>query len=210
MQTSSGRPRHRATATLATALVATLTLAASALASAPVGATPQGISGDATVAIGFAGAEIGVPETSTFTGTLDDDAGTISVNVANTTMAMSFPLGDDEAGFSGTFSNPGGFSGTIDDADVALSGTARFKLTGITIPGFEVPPLLGFLPCHFDFATEFVGTYDAGVVTKDASGKVHVNKDEMATRHGGWGGAAPGCRSRANDRRAAAYRHRLG
>jgi uncharacterized membrane protein len=37
-----------------------------------------------------------------------------------------------------------------------------------------------------------VGTYDAAVVTKDASGKVHVNKDEMATRHGGWGGAAVG------------------
>lgn len=37
-----------------------------------------------------------------------------------------------------------------------------------------------------------VGTYDAGVVTKDDGGKVHVNKDEMATRHGAWGGAAVG------------------
>ena len=37
-----------------------------------------------------------------------------------------------------------------------------------------------------------VGTYDAAVVTKDATGKVHVNKDEMATRHGAWGGAAAG------------------
>jgi uncharacterized membrane protein len=37
-----------------------------------------------------------------------------------------------------------------------------------------------------------VGTYDAAVVTKDADGKVHENKDEMATRHGGWGGAAAG------------------
>ena len=37
-----------------------------------------------------------------------------------------------------------------------------------------------------------VGTYDAAVVTKDEDGKVHVNKDEMATRHGGWGGAAAG------------------
>lgn len=36
-----------------------------------------------------------------------------------------------------------------------------------------------------------VGTYDAAVVTKD-DGKVHVNKDEMATRHGAWGGAAVG------------------
>ena len=37
-----------------------------------------------------------------------------------------------------------------------------------------------------------IGTYDAGVVTKDDGGYVHVNKDEMATRHGAWGGAAVG------------------
>jgi uncharacterized membrane protein len=37
-----------------------------------------------------------------------------------------------------------------------------------------------------------LGTYDAAVVTKDAGGKVHVNKDEKATRHGAWGGAAVG------------------
>ena len=37
-----------------------------------------------------------------------------------------------------------------------------------------------------------VGTYDAAVVTKDDAGKIHVNKDEMATRHGAWGGAAVG------------------
>ena len=37
-----------------------------------------------------------------------------------------------------------------------------------------------------------VGSYDAAVVTKDDAGKVHVNKDEMATRHGAWGGAAVG------------------
>ena len=34
-----------------------------------------------------------------------------------------------------------------------------------------------------------VGTYDAAVITKDESGKVHVNKDETTTRHGAWGGA---------------------
>jgi uncharacterized membrane protein len=37
-----------------------------------------------------------------------------------------------------------------------------------------------------------VGTYDAAVITKDDKGKVHVNKDETATRHGAWGGAAVG------------------
>lgn len=41
-------------------------------------------------------------------------------------------------------------------------------------------------------AAGLVGSYDAAVVTKDASGKVHANKDETATRHGAWWGIAAG------------------
>jgi uncharacterized membrane protein len=41
-------------------------------------------------------------------------------------------------------------------------------------------------------ARGLVGSYDAAVVTKDASGKVHENKDETATRKGAWWGAAAG------------------
>ena len=41
-------------------------------------------------------------------------------------------------------------------------------------------------------AQGLVGSYDAAVVTKDAAGKVHENKDETATRHGAWWGAAAG------------------
>ncbi len=37
-----------------------------------------------------------------------------------------------------------------------------------------------------------VGSYDAAVVTKDAGGKVHEDKDETATRHGAWWGIAAG------------------
>ncbi len=37
-----------------------------------------------------------------------------------------------------------------------------------------------------------VGTYDAAVITKDADGKVHVDKDELPTRHGAWTGIAAG------------------
>jgi uncharacterized membrane protein len=37
-----------------------------------------------------------------------------------------------------------------------------------------------------------VGNYDAAIVTKDAKGKVHVNKDETATRKLAWGGAGVG------------------
>ena len=50
---------------------------------------------------------------------------------------------------------------------------------------------------HYDVVKDLheagaVGTYDAAVVTRDDGGYVHVNKDEMATRHGAWGGAAVG------------------
>ena len=41
-------------------------------------------------------------------------------------------------------------------------------------------------------AGDAVDNYDATVVTKDNAGKVHVDEDEMATRHGAWGGAAVG------------------
>ena len=41
-------------------------------------------------------------------------------------------------------------------------------------------------------AAGLVGSYDAAVVTKDASGRVHENKDETATRHGAWWGIAAG------------------
>jgi uncharacterized membrane protein len=41
-------------------------------------------------------------------------------------------------------------------------------------------------------ASGLVGSYDAAVVTKDAHGKIHENKDETATRHGAWWGVAAG------------------
>jgi uncharacterized membrane protein len=41
-------------------------------------------------------------------------------------------------------------------------------------------------------AVEAVGSFDAAVVTKDADGKVHVAKDETATRTGGWIGTGVG------------------
>ena len=41
-------------------------------------------------------------------------------------------------------------------------------------------------------AAGLVGSYDAAVITKDAAGKVHENKDETATRHGAWWGIAAG------------------
>jgi uncharacterized membrane protein len=41
-------------------------------------------------------------------------------------------------------------------------------------------------------ARGFVGTYDAAVITKDADGKVHVDKWEKPTQHGAWTGIAVG------------------
>ena len=37
-----------------------------------------------------------------------------------------------------------------------------------------------------------IGGFDAAVITKDEQGKVHVNKDETATRRGGWTGLGVG------------------
>ena len=37
-----------------------------------------------------------------------------------------------------------------------------------------------------------IGGFDAAVITKDEEGKVHVNKDETATRKGIWGGLGVG------------------
>jgi uncharacterized membrane protein len=39
---------------------------------------------------------------------------------------------------------------------------------------------------------DLVGTYDVALVTKDADGKVHVEKHEKPTQHGAWGGIAVG------------------
>jgi len=39
---------------------------------------------------------------------------------------------------------------------------------------------------------ELVGTYDVAIITKDADGKVHVEKHEKPTQHGAWTGIAVG------------------
>jgi len=39
---------------------------------------------------------------------------------------------------------------------------------------------------------DLVGTYDVAIITKDADGKVHVNKHEKPTQHGAWTGIAVG------------------
>ena len=41
-------------------------------------------------------------------------------------------------------------------------------------------------------ANKVIGGFDAAVITKDDKGKVHVNKDETATRKGAWGGLGVG------------------
>ena len=41
-------------------------------------------------------------------------------------------------------------------------------------------------------AQRVIGGFDAGIITKDDQGKVHVNKDETGTRKGAWGGGGVG------------------
>ena len=60
-----------------------------------------------------------------------------------------------------------------------------------------------------------IGNFDAAVIRKAADGKVHVNKDETATRKGAWGGAAVGAvvgrgGSAGGGRLAAGQGHRQG
>ena len=47
----------------------------------------------------------------------------------------------------------------------------------------------GLLELHSE---KLVGTYDVALITKDADGKVHVEKHEKPTQHGAWGGIAVG------------------
>ena len=47
----------------------------------------------------------------------------------------------------------------------------------------------GLLDLHAD---KLVGTYDVAIISKDADGKVHVEKHEKPTQHGAWGGIAVG------------------
>jgi uncharacterized membrane protein len=42
------------------------------------------------------------------------------------------------------------------------------------------------------YAAKAIGNFDAAVVRKNDDGKVHINKDETATRKGAWGGAVVG------------------
>jgi uncharacterized membrane protein len=41
-------------------------------------------------------------------------------------------------------------------------------------------------------AEKLVGTYDVALISRDADGKVHVEKHEKPTQHGAWGGIAVG------------------
>ncbi|HEX4186560.1 MAG TPA: DUF1269 domain-containing protein [Solirubrobacteraceae bacterium] len=47
----------------------------------------------------------------------------------------------------------------------------------------------GLLELHH---AKLVGSYDVALITKDADGKVHVEKHEKPTQHGAWGGLAVG------------------
>src|SRR4249919_868892 len=85
---------------------------------------------------------------------------------------------------------------TGDDRGLATIGGAMAKAEGMFI-------YIGTYPSEaaaqgdYDAVKDLhalgaVGSYDVAVITKDGSGKVHVNKDEMGTRHGAWGGIAAG------------------
>ena len=76
----------------------------------------------------------------------------------------------------------GGF--TVAKADSTFIYVATYPNESAALDDYQVVKDL--------HAGGLVGSYDAAVITKDASGKVHQNKDETATRHGAWWGVAAG------------------
>ena len=75
--------------------------------------------------------------------------------------------------------------------EVAMSGSDRTFILVATYPD-EATAQDDYQVVKDAHAAGLVGSYDAALVTKDASGKVHENKDETATRHGAWWGVAAG------------------
>lgn len=69
-------------------------------------------------------------------------------------------------------------------ADTTFIYVATYPDEGVARDDYEVVKGL--------HASGLVGSYDAAVITKDAHGKIHENKDETATRHGAWWGVAAG------------------
>jgi uncharacterized membrane protein len=77
------------------------------------------------------------------------------------------------------------------DEEVGMTGSGGTFVLVATYPD-EATAQQDYQVVKDAHAAGLVGSYDAAVVTKDASGKVHENKDETATRHGAWWGAAAG------------------
>lgn len=78
--------------------------------------------------------------------------------------------------------------------DVRGAAVAKTDSTFVYVATYpdEITALADYQAVKELHASGLVGSYDAAVVTKDASGKVHENKDETATRHGAWWGIAAG------------------
>jgi uncharacterized membrane protein len=77
------------------------------------------------------------------------------------------------------------------DEEVGMSGSGSTFVLVATYPD-EATAQEDYQVVKDAHAAGLVGSYDAAVVTKDASGKVRENKDETATRHGAWWGVAAG------------------
>ncbi len=161
------RPRRRVAASLVGGGLAVAFLAATTMLPSSAGATSVTTGGTASVAIGFSGFDLPVPQTSTFTGSFDPATGTLTAEVADVPIDLALPISGDTYGLTGRLSNPTAFTGSMSGTTVTLTGTARFALTGATIPGID-PALtgaLGLLGCNLDFEPTFTGTYDAAAET---------------------------------------------
>jgi uncharacterized membrane protein len=100
-------------------------------------------------------------------------------------------LGDRLGACSGRVHSLTGWRITQRNEEVGMSGSGGTFVLVATYPD-EATAQQDYQVVKDAHAAGLVGSYDAAVVTKDASGKVHENKDETATRHGAWWGVAAG------------------
>jgi hypothetical protein len=98
-------------------------------------------------------------------------------------------------------------NGARETEEVGMSGSDSTFVLVATYPS-EAAAQDDYQVVKDAHAAGLVGSYDAAVVTKDASGKVHENKDETATRKGPGGALPPGRRSGSSSRRRSLGRPR--
>lgn len=157
------------------ALSLTAALALCTIASSPASAAPVPVRGTATGSIDVLGTPVPLPSSASFTGTHDLDTGALQVSLTANDLALSLPTPSGTIGFTASFANPGGFTGTASGTTANLAGSVRLTLVDLQAPGLTLPAPIGFLNCSLTFPLELTGTWnEATKVVEATDGEVAV------------------------------------